>query len=52
MAYLAIRKMTIGLNELKKEQALNDKLDSVFVEGTSYQKILYDVVEKSWFKFG
>lgn len=46
----AIRKMTIGLNELKREKEMNDKLDGVLIEGTTYQKILYELVEKSWFK--
>jgi len=48
-----MRKLTIGLNELKKEENLNQKLDKIFIEGTTSQKILYEIIgqKSTWFPY-
>ena len=37
-----LRKMTIGLNEVKKEEVANKKIEKIVVGGTSTQRILYE----------
>ena len=37
-----LRKMTIGLNEVKKEEVANKKIEKIVIGGTSTQRILYE----------
>jgi len=37
-----LRKMTIGLNEVKKEEVANKKIEKIVIGGSSTQRILYE----------
>ena len=51
-----LRKMTIGLNEMRREDLQNKKIEKVIIGGSETQRILYTLVpnsrQQSWFGAG